>query len=841
MKLILSSICLVFLLFHCVVSVTNYSFECELKRKDSQIDDGIAVFTYQHEKNQLNWKIYSTNNNNNNEFTVYRLVHDDYKILQNTTNNNFTIIDLDSNYGYLNKTNQYIIIPDLFKEKYTLQKVTIINQQSTSLINNELFSTFTENNNEIIESTGKLINTCGSASPVVAFKMDNWKMWVVLVLVISMLILLIFDLYKPYFIIFLVLLIMVLLNIITLKEALAGFSNDGVLTIGFLFPVVYPLSTNPLMVKLAKILFGVPRFSPRLSYLRIFLPIAFLSMFLNNAPIVVTFIPLIKDWTREHNLPASKFLIPLSFMTIAGGLCTIIGTSTNLVTSGLLISYGYEGFSLFEFGKIGGILLVVMTLYLMTIGYSLLPSNKGGLFKFAMERSEKFLTQLDIVDKKSPLIGKTKRKAMEHLDLLKLEMIEVIRPKGLEGEKEMIMEIDNNQDEYERICPVPDDFIIHFGDKLILKGSPSEVMKLHSISGSADKVKSISIYQMLGTENLQQKRNSLDYAPNNNNLDSSPSSTNLKEEEENNDKLTLRRDVNEIELEDTEESHPAPIPKSELLRKSLEFNNNQRVVDLDKNNEDNDPEFFEIVISNSNSCIGGTYDKFEKKYQAVILAVRHRESVMKETTDTEDFKQLTVNMGDTLLVLGKSDFYERWRETSEFYVISRCGVNPKKDHRKFIVKVFGKEYNLWWWEHLILLVFIGMIAAATSGIPMIICSMTAFSVMVILKLISPVKAVSTVDWQLLMMVAAGLGIGVAIKNSGIAEGFAALLSVLNIPDFLLPAVMYLLTQTMTQVITNNAAVACTLPLAVSLAEARELNVKMMGMICAISASSEFVL
>ena len=71
--------------------------------------------------------------------------------------------------------------------------------------------------------------------------------------------------------------------------------------------------------------------------------VAFISAFLNNTPVVVIFAPIIKHWAKSVNLPATKFLIPLSYVTILGGICTLIGTSTNLVVHGMILEAGFEG------------------------------------------------------------------------------------------------------------------------------------------------------------------------------------------------------------------------------------------------------------------------------------------------------------------------------------------------------------------------------------------------------------------------------------------------------------------------------------------------------------------
>ena len=96
--------------------------------------------------------------------------------------------------------------------------------------------------------------------------------------------------------------------------------------------------------------------------------VSFISAFLNNTPVVVIFAPMVKRWAERVGIPATKLLIPLSFATILGGLCTLIGTSTNLVVHGMALdeaaanpTLGLRGLNMFELGKIGLFIAAVGT------------------------------------------------------------------------------------------------------------------------------------------------------------------------------------------------------------------------------------------------------------------------------------------------------------------------------------------------------------------------------------------------------------------------------------------------------------------------------------------------
>jgi di/tricarboxylate transporter len=105
-------------------------------------------------------------------------------------------------------------------------------------------------------------------------------------------------------------------------------------------------------------------------------PVSLLSAFLNNTPVVIIFAPIVKKWSEKLNLSHKKFLIPLSYATILGGMCTLIGTSTNLVVHGLIIDNGYPGFNMFELGKVGLFIAIAGIIYVSVAGNKLLPGKK---------------------------------------------------------------------------------------------------------------------------------------------------------------------------------------------------------------------------------------------------------------------------------------------------------------------------------------------------------------------------------------------------------------------------------------------------------------------------------
>ena len=137
-------------------------------------------------------------------------------------------------------------------------------------------------------------------------------------------------------------------GILSPSEMVEGFANKGMITVAMLFLVSEGVRRSGLLEKLLLKLLPKKDAGIRKVQLRMIPVIAFISAFLNNTPVVVIFAPMIKRWAERMRLPATKLLIPLSYATILGGMCTLIGTSTNLVVHGMVIESGFEGFSMLK-------------------------------------------------------------------------------------------------------------------------------------------------------------------------------------------------------------------------------------------------------------------------------------------------------------------------------------------------------------------------------------------------------------------------------------------------------------------------------------------------------------
>lgn len=184
------------------------------------------------------------------------------------------------------------------------------------------------------------------------------------------------DRLKPGLILFTCVVMMLCAGILQPKECLEGFSNKGMITVALLFLVSEGVRRSGLLEQIILSLLPYKQTTATRANARLLPTIAALSAFLNNTPVVVIFAPIIKNWARKVGLPHTKFLIPLSYATVLGGICTLIGTSTNLVVDGLIQESGREGMGMFELGKVGIIICVVGLAYLIFYSHYLLPDNR---------------------------------------------------------------------------------------------------------------------------------------------------------------------------------------------------------------------------------------------------------------------------------------------------------------------------------------------------------------------------------------------------------------------------------------------------------------------------------
>ncbi len=232
----------------------------------------------------------------------------------------------------------------------------------------------------------------------------GWEGWFSLGLVIWCFTMFAFTRISPDLVTSAALTLLLVLGILDTREALQGFSNEGMLTVGVLYVVVTGLTETGAVSWIGQGILGRPR-NEVWARLRLMVPVAALSGFLNNTPVVAIFIPAVQEWAKRNGFELSRLLIPLSYATIAGGLVTLIGTSTNLVVSSLYAQrIEGPGLSFFEPAWVGVPVTLAVLIYLVTIGNWLLPRRRPAAASYADTRE---YTAEMMVEPSSPLVGKS--------------------------------------------------------------------------------------------------------------------------------------------------------------------------------------------------------------------------------------------------------------------------------------------------------------------------------------------------------------------------------------------------------------------------------------------------
>lgn len=162
------------------------------------------------------------------------------------------------------------------------------------------------------------------------------------------------------------------LGVVRPVEAQGAFASPALIALASLFVIAYAMELSGLLDAMIRQAIALCR---RLGALGVWLVILFCgtaSAFLNNTPIVVLAAPVVRDVARAQGLPPRRFLIPLSYVTILGGACTLIGTSTNLLVNDMARNAGQPGFNLFDITPVGLIIAAAGGLYLLLFAPRLL-------------------------------------------------------------------------------------------------------------------------------------------------------------------------------------------------------------------------------------------------------------------------------------------------------------------------------------------------------------------------------------------------------------------------------------------------------------------------------------
>lgn len=294
----------------------------------------------------------------------------------------------------------------------------------------------------------------------------GWTAWFTLGVIVFMLALLATGRFGADIVMMGAVLMLLLAGIVTPQESVAGFSNTGVLTVGFLYVLATGLKETGAMTLLTARLLGRPR-SVLGAQARLIAPVMVLSAFVNNTPLVAAFMPVVAEWGRRIGVPVSRLFMPLSFAAILGGVCTLIGTSTNLVVGSLIVEHNRMGASppleewhLWSIAPVGIPVAVAGVIYMLLAGRALLKdrSHRGT----PTEQARRYMTAM-AVPQGSPIVGRT---------------IEAAGLRNLPGA--FLSRVDRGTDSIVAVGP---EHVVRAGDVLVFVGSVESVAELQKIKG----------------------------------------------------------------------------------------------------------------------------------------------------------------------------------------------------------------------------------------------------------------------------------------------------------------------------------------------------------------------
>lgn len=505
---------------------------------------------------------------------------------------------------------------------------------------------------------------------------------------------------------------LLLTGVLSTKEALAGFANEGVMTVAVMYVVITGLKETGGIAWIVQSVLGRPT-SVNNGLIRLMSPVMAVSAFLNNTPVVAMFIPAVQDWAKRNQISVSKFMIPLTYGASVGGMCTLIGTSTNLVVNGMLVSQtNIPSLHLFDIAWVGVPCAIIAMIYILLVHKWLLPERRPVFSQF--DDARQYTVEM-MVEPGSPLV----HKSIEQAGLRQLPGMYLI-------------EIDRD----DQVLPaVSSQERLQANDRLVFAGVIESVVDLQRIRG-------------------------------------------------------LTPATNQV----------------------FKLNSSRRNRCL-----------IEAVVSNSCPLIGKSIreGRFRTFYNAAVIAVaRNGEQLKGKLGD------IVLAPGDTLLLEAHPSFVERQRNSRDFFLISRLHDSQPPRHDRATLAV---------------LIMLGMIlVAAFEWLSMLQAALLAAGLMIITRCTTGRIARHGIDWQVLVVVAASFGLGIALDTTGVAKivaenliGFAS-----NDPIIAL-ALVYIATAIFTELVTNNAAAV--LMFSIALATAQKLDVSVMPFIITImiAASASF--
>ena len=500
-------------------------------------------------------------------------------------------------------------------------------------------------------------------------------------------------------------------GVLTPEELLGGFANLGLATVAVMFIIASALTRTGALSALSNQLLGSPK-KLSTAQARLMFPVAAISSLLNNTPVVAMMIPLVSKWAKRLKMSPSQLMMPLSYAAIVGGVCTLIGTSTNLVINDMLITEGIEGLLLFELALVGVPLVLVTIVFVMMMSNRLLPAGEEDTEVFS---DTKEYTIEMVIGQGSVLGGQSIEKAGLR-NLAGVYLIEIIR-----GDRVFA-------------AVSPHESLLE-GDRLIFAGDVDSVVDLQNIRG-------------------------LVYA------------------------------------------------EDQVFK-----------IDGDRSSRN----FVEVILGRSFPYLGKTVreSQFRQKYGSAIVAISREGEHVKQRIGDIEFRK-----GDLLLLEASPQFTQTRRFEKDFLLISDVHNSaPTLYSRRFLaLAILALQIVL------VTLNIFSLFEAACVSIVLLLAT----------RCISVEESRMSIDWEVLLVIAASIALGTAAEKTGMASILAgSTVALASGSAYGSLAALFAVAAVMTALISNLAAAVILFPVALSVAAQLEVSALPFVVTLMVAASVSF--
>jgi len=507
---------------------------------------------------------------------------------------------------------------------------------------------------------------------------------------------------------------LLIFRLIPAEQALSGFANSATATIAAMFIMSAGMVRTGLVEWIARRLDRIAGTGQRRLIVVLCITVAGLSAFIVNTATVAILIPVAVILAKTRKMAPSRVLIPLSFASQFGGVCTLIGTSTNILVNSMAVSRGFAPFSLFEFVPLGIVLVLIGVVYLTLFSNLLIPKRKGSDEKIDKYRLADYLAEMTIAEG-SHLAG-TCWRDMDRQKINSIDLIKIIR----DGKATWRASVTTMRE----------------GDHLLLHGNADDLMKMKDAF-----------------------------------------------------KLETRADtaISDGELQSDEIMLIEALvpPRSRLLGRTLR---------------------------------GADYIK---RFGCMVLAIQRRGKILRER-----LADISFDDGDTLLLQCDRESVTRIMESTDLIVTNELTeLHLRKDRAVTALAIFA-----------------AMIALILFNVfPILVAAMLGAIAMVLGRCITIEEAYKAIDWKVIFLLGGIIPLGLALEQTGTAGWLAGsiLEPLMEMGPLAVLAILYLVTATLTELMSNNAAAILLVPVALSAAEFMGVSARPFMVAITFAASTSF--